>query len=115
MGKDIFPLRNIISYCEDIEDVIDRFGDEEDFIEDKHYRDLCSFYINQIGENIKALSEGSTEKYSKIRWRGFRETRDDIAHKYHKVDVEKIWYTITEEIPALKEACEELLREIRSS
>jgi len=51
MGKDIFPLKNIIGYCEDIKDAIDRFGGEEDFAEDRHYRDLCSFYISQIGEN----------------------------------------------------------------
>ena len=114
MGKDIFALKNIISYCEDIEDTIERFGDEESFIEDKHYRDLCSFYMIQIGENIKALSEKTREDHPGIRWRGFRETRDDIAHKYHKVDIEKIWFTVAEEIPALKEKCEEILREIRS-
>ncbi|MCL2711913.1 MAG: DUF86 domain-containing protein [Methanomassiliicoccaceae archaeon] len=115
MGKDIFQLEMIIDYCEEIENVINRFGDDEEhFLEDRHYRDLCAFYIGQIGENVKALSERSTEKYANIRWRGIRETRDDIAHRYHKVNEDQIWYSITKEIPVLKEACTEILKDIRS-
>jgi len=50
---------------------IDRFGDEEeDFISDAHYHDVCSFYISQIGENIKSLSPELKEKYPEIHWRG---------------------------------------------
>ena len=115
MGKDIFQLEAIIDYCEEIENVIDRFGGEmSDFLEDRHYRDLCAFYISQIGESVKALSESSTERYTNIRWRGIRETRDEIVHKYHKVNEDQIWYSITKEIPILKETCTELLRSIRT-
>ena len=114
MGKDIFPLKNIIGYCEDIKDAIDRFGGEEDFAEDRHYRDLCSFYISQIGENIKHLSKRSKDKYPEIKWDVIREARDDVAHVYHTIDFDLIWFTITEEIPILKETCEKILKDLRS-
>jgi len=115
MGKDIFQLERILEYCEEIENVIDRFGDDiNDFLEDRHYRDLCAFYISQIGENVKALSESSTKKYTNIRWRGMRETRDDIVHSYHMVNEDQVWYSITKEIPVLRETCIKLLKDIRS-
>jgi len=115
MGKDIFQLEMIVQYCKDIEDAIERFGNDiEDYIEDKHYQNLCSFYINQIGENIKNVSARSKERYSEILWTEISKVRDDIAHKYHKVDSERIWYMISEEIPKLKETCEKILEEIRT-
>jgi len=53
-----------------------------------------------------------TDRYSDIGWREIRETRDDIAHRYHKLDIERVWFSITEEIPTLKETCERILREL---
>ena len=54
------------------------------------------------------------KKYSEIDWEEIRETRNDIAHTYHLVDPEKTWFSITEEIPVLKETCERILCELRS-
>jgi len=43
-----------------------------------------------------------------------REARDDVAHVYHTIDFDLIWFTITEEIPILKETCEKILKDLRS-
>ncbi|MCL2296554.1 MAG: DUF86 domain-containing protein [Methanomassiliicoccaceae archaeon] len=116
MGKDAFQIKSIIIYCDMIEDAMNTFGNDiEDFMENVHYHNVCSFYISQIGEAIKPLSKELTEKYPEIKWREIRETRDDIAHIYHKIDMETIWVSITEDIPLLKKTCKRILCELEKS
>ena len=67
------------------------------------------------GENAGKLSSELTEKYPETEWREIRRTRDFIAHNYHKTDLNKTWITIKEEIPALKEVCNRILRELETS
>jgi len=112
MDSDIKRIRAIIRYCEIIREAIERFGsDVEDFVDDKHYQTSCSFCIDQIGENIKKLSSELRNKYSETDWKGLMGMRDVIAHGYHRIDLEEVWITMTEEIPMLKEVCERILNE----
>ena len=116
MTDDVTLIKNIIQYCDRIKDAVDRFGnDEEDFIRDPHYHDVCSFYITQIGESIRSLSPELTKKYTDIHWRGLVGMRNIIAHAYGDVDLEIIWVTTADEIPALKETCKKILKELGSS
>ncbi|MCL2712322.1 MAG: DUF86 domain-containing protein [Methanomassiliicoccaceae archaeon] len=111
--KDISRLNTILKYCAKIEDVMNEYGkDIEDFMENPRYQDLCSFYTQQIGENAKNLSGELVKRHPEIRWDDMRETRNDIAHIYEWIDLEMIWNTITEDIPALKETCKKILAEI---
>ena len=49
--RDISILRHVISYCEDIERAVNRFGHSyEAFHADKDYRNCCAMCILQIGE-----------------------------------------------------------------
>ena len=112
MVSEINRIDAIIRYCEIIEEARDRFGkDIEDFMDDVHYQTSCSFCMDQIGENIKELSSESKNKYPEIDWKGLKGMRDIIAHGYHRIDLDEVWITITEEIPALKEACKKILNE----
>ena len=68
--------------------------------------------MTQIGENSKFISAKIIDKHSEIEWKEISGMRNFIAHEYHRIDCEKIWFSITEEIPVLKEACEKILKEI---
>jgi len=97
-------IENIIRYCDKIKDAADRFGnDEEDFLADPQFHDVCSFYITQIGESAGDISAEIIEKHPDIHWKGLIGMRNVIAHGYHGIDLARIWLTISEEIPVLKE------------
>ena len=113
--KNRFLIENILQFCDKIKEAMNRFGDNEDtFKNDHHYHDLCSFYILQIGENVKDLSPELTKKYPDIHWKGIYGTRNKIAHGYHEVDFIRLWNSLTNELPALRKACEEILHELEN-
>ena len=95
---------------------MEEFGrDEEDFIENPFYHDVCSFYISQIGENTRFLSPELTKRYPEINWDDITETRNAIAHGYEGLDLDIIWLSINKKIPKLKKTCEKILKELKRS
>jgi len=116
MADDIRRIYSILKYCDDIEETINRFGeDEEDFTDDNAYQYTCSFCVAQIGEAIKSLSPELRERYPEVRWKGFSGMRDIITHGYERINLRIVWLTITEDIPELKRICKNILNELNPS
>ncbi|MCL2607491.1 MAG: DUF86 domain-containing protein [Methanomassiliicoccaceae archaeon] len=112
-SKDISILQTIVRYCTDIENAVDRFGnDKGDFLEDTEYQYACSFCISQIGEVVKRLSLELTERYTEIEWSEIAKMRDFLNHSYHNINLSTVWEAVTEDAPLLKEVCERILRDI---
>ena len=106
-------IRTIIMYCENIEDNINRFGNNmEDFLDDPAYQQSCSFCVTQIGENIKPIISELNGKCKEIQWKDIAGMRDVISHGYHNIDLDRIWIFITEEVPVLKETCKRILYDL---
>jgi len=115
MGSDADRLKTIIFYCKRIGEIQDEFGnDEEDFMEKTSYQYACSFCITQIGENVNQLSPEITARYPEIHWKGIYRMRYVIAHGYEEIDLARLWNSITEEIPILKETCKKILYELEN-
>jgi len=115
MDKDIARLNTIIGYCDKTAELIEECGDDiEDFTGDIAYQERCSFYILQIGENAGKLSKELTKKYPEADWDGIRILRNEIAHTYNWIDKELIWSAVTEDLPKMKEACENILIELEN-
>ncbi len=113
MKNDKVLLRAIIERCDNIEECINFFGnDEEDFLSNKIFQQSCAFDILQIGEAVKSLSFELINNHRDVDWKGIAGYRDIIAHVYEKVQMHDQWITITEEIPELKEACKRILDEM---
>ncbi len=100
-------LKHIIRYCNNIEALIGRFGNDfSKFKTDLAYRDSVSMNILQIGELTAHLSEeyrNSTKDH--IPWRAIKSMRNLFAHSYGNMNFEIIWSTATENIPQLKAFC----------
>ena len=107
-------LEQIIPYCDLIKDSIQRFGDQyEAFLADDFYRLGIGAAISQIGELAKGLTADfriSTEQ--KFHWKEIVGMRNHYAHGYEKMDTQTIWLTATQDIPVLRQQCEELLEQI---
>ena len=65
--------------------------------------------IIQIGELANRLSDEIKEANKDIPWRAIRGMSNLHAHDYENVDLEIVWNTLAEDIPALKETLEKLL------
>lgn len=105
-------LRHILKYCEKVETLILRFGNDITvFKKDMAYRDAVSMNILQIGELANHLSEEyRLLTKQKMPWAAIRAMRNLFAHNYGQMDVDVIWKTASEDIPGLKKFCEEQIR-----
>ena len=113
LDRNIGALEHIVVYCQQIEQTVERFGNSaETFQNDPIYRNAAALCILQIGE----LSGGLSEEYrkatsSRVQWGPMKGMRNLVAHSYGSMNREIIWETAVNDIPTLKQFCEEQLAE----
>lgn len=108
-NEDILIIRKIVKYCNDINSLMERFNsDFEKYKTDISFQYACNMCIIQIGELANRLSDETKESSRNIPWRAIRGMRNLHAHDYENVDLEIVWNTLLEDIPALKKSLEEL-------
>ena len=110
LDRDLSILRHIISYCEQIEQTIDHFGNTyESFSTSQIYRNAVALCILQIGELVGKLTDSFRAHNSAIPWRQIKAMRNIVAHSYGTVDPETTWEIICTDIPGLKIYCLSIL------
>lgn len=110
LNRDHSILEHIVSYCEQIEATIDRFGDSYAvFSKDPIYRNAAALCILQIGELVGKLTEDFRATHPGVPWRQIKAMRNIVAHSYGTIDPEVTWEVMTEDIPALKSYCSNIL------
>lgn len=110
LDRDASILEHIISYCEQIEQTVARFGNSYDtFYTDAIYRNAAALCILQIGELVGKLTDEFRNSHDAIPWRKIKAMRNIVAHSYGTVDPEITWEIIQNDIPALKTYCLQVL------
>ncbi|RJQ39265.1 MAG: DUF86 domain-containing protein [Nitrospiraceae bacterium] len=105
-------LRHIISYCNDIQEAVQRFGEDYAvFKQDSVYKNATALCVLQIGELTTHLTEDFKQTYTGIPWTQIKALRNLIAHNYGKIDDESLWETITNDIPKLKDYCSTIIQQ----
>lgn len=85
--KDIQLLMSILQRQADIKEVIKRFGCSQNNLEqDKMAFDLCAFYMAQIGEASKMLTDDTQHSLICINAGVLKAFRNMIDHTYEKVN-----------------------------
>ena len=103
-------LEHIISYCDQIQQTVERFGDDYALFEsDPIYRNAEALCILQIGELVGKLTDDFREQHPAVPWRQIKAMRNIVAHSYGTVDPETTWEIITDDIPILKKYCETII------
>ena len=70
-----------------------------------------SFYLLQMGELTRSLTEPFKERNSELPWKQMRRLRNMVAHNYGHVDFEIIWSIVQEDIPLLEKSLRAVLEE----
>ena len=92
-------LEHIISYCDQIQQTVERFGDDYALFEsDPIYRNAAALCILQIGELVGKLTDDFREQHPAVPWRQIKAMRNIVAHSYGSVDPETTWEIITSDI-----------------
>ena len=110
LERDLSILRHIVSYCEQIEQTVEHFGNNAElFAENKIYRNAAALCILQIGELVGKLTEEFREQHPAVPWRQIRAMRNIVVPSYGSIDPETTWEIIADDIPTLKGYCLSLL------
>lgn len=95
------------------EKLLGEIADIESFIVNRSAAELLSDRMCQkaivmslinIGELSKSFTENYLSTMPDIPWKAIRGFRNIAAHQYGRIDFEDVYKTVTEDIPALKEA-----------
>ena len=112
---DTVALKKMISYCDDIAEMLNQFGNSyETYLSNKTFQYASSMCILQIGELVNRVSEETLSENVQIPWHSIRAMRNVFAHSYERTDSELAWQTITQDIPTLKEQLQTILEKADS-
>lgn len=67
--------------------------------------------IEIIGEAASHVSQEFRERHTKIPWADIVSMRNRLIHAYFDTDLDRVWDTVTDDLPPLITALEEILSE----
>ncbi|MGD9628233.1 MAG: DUF86 domain-containing protein [Pyrinomonadaceae bacterium] len=95
-------------YVYDIMECCDRVADyisgvrEEEYQKNLMLQDALVRNIEVVGEAVKNISQQIKDAYPEVAWSQIARMRDKIAHHYFRINLDVVWKTATDDLPALR-------------
>ena len=110
-NRNIEILRKIIKYCAEIDEANKEFGNSIEILKAKStYKNAVAMCILQIGELTTHLSDDFKATYSDMPWQDIKRMRNIAAHRYGAFDIDVLWDTVENDIPALYDYCDKIIK-----
>ena len=101
--RDADRIAHMIEACEQAAEFVDG-RTRADLDHDRMLTLALVKLVEIIGEAAKAVSTSTQARYPDVPWSIAARTRDRLTHHYFEVDLDRLWDTVTESLPALKAA-----------
>lgn len=104
-------------YLKDILTAIERI---QDYVEHKDFDEFSQsqIIIDAVMRNLEVIGEAATQvpaeiknAHKEIPWRDIQDFRIVVAHKYWKINTERVWDIIENKLDTLKEQIEMIFKE----
>ena len=103
-------LEDILKAVESIEKYVEGL-DARSFESDRKTQDAVVHNLEIIGEAVKRVPDEFRTKHPEIEWKPAAAMRDFLIHDYPEVDVDAVWHTVMDDLPALKAGVTKCLAE----
>jgi len=120
----IGPLLRMQDYLEHIVEAIDRIIvytngiNEADFMADRKTQDAVIRNLEIVGEaaqNIRQRFPDFVASHPELPWRSAYGMRNALTHGYFAVELDQVWTTIQDDLPAFRTSLSILLRDSRGT
>jgi len=102
-------IADILKSVNKIEEYTKRINEEE-FNKNTLIQDAILRRLEIIGEAVKNLPQEFKEQYTDIPWDRIAGMRNIVAHEYFGVNLKRVWKTIKDDIPELKEKIHRIIQ-----
>jgi len=79
------------------------------FRQDDRTQDAVLRNLQIIGEEARRISEEFQRDHAEIPWDEIRGMRNRLVHEYSRINLDKIWETVSDDIPVLIRQIEPLV------
>jgi len=100
--SDPATLGELVAACLRVMEYVRR-ASRSDLDQDDLLFSACCYQIAVIGEAVKRVSLTTRRKHPEVPWKDISGMRDRLIHGYDSVDLDQLWKTATEDVPALLE------------
>ena len=108
--KDRGRLEHMLSAIENVEEFTKDIS-LDDFVKSKVLFFAVVKNIEIVGEATYMLTKEYKQSHQSVPWLVIEKMRHVLVHGYYTISPEKVWETVQEDIPLLKEQIKALLNE----
>lgn len=83
----------------------------DEFVNDQMLQDAIARRLSILGEAAKQVSDEAKEALPGIAWREIAGLRDVLVHAYFRVNEQRIWSMVQDDVPRLAKHLEQALSE----
>ena len=75
-----------------------------DLDRDEMLRLALTKLVEIVGEAARQVTPATRDEYPEVPWSAAARTRDRLVHHYFDIDLDVLWATVTDDLPALLRA-----------